>query len=202
MIAAIVLAAGRSTRFGAPKVVAPLAGTSLVRHVVERLQESSIDELLVVAGDEADDIGRAINGTRARLAINANPSAGLSESLRIGLHAVEADAEAILVALGDQPLIDPGVVTLMVAAWRGGRGKIIVPVYNGERGNPVLFDASLRAELMLLEGDHGARDLFDTHSSYVYRLIVDLPAPRDVDTQEDLRDVERALGVGDQGKSR
>ncbi len=197
MISAIVLAAGRSTRFGAPKAVARLAGTPLVRHVVERLQESSIDELLVVAGDEADVIGRAINGTRAHLAVNPNPSAGLSESLRIGLHAAHADAEAILIALGDQPLINAGVVDLMIAAWRGSRGMIIVPVYNGERGNPVLFDASLRAELMLLEGDQGARRLFDTHSASVYRLVVDIPLPRDVDTPEDLRDVEWMMGGPD-----
>ena len=198
MISAIVLAAGRSTRFGSPKVVAPLSGIPLVRHVVERLQESSVDELLVVAGDEADDIGRAINGTRARLAVNPDPAAGLSESLRIGLHAMRTDAEAILIALGDQPLIDPGVIDLMIAAWRGRRGTIIVPVYNGARGNPVLFDASLRAELMLLEGDQGARQLFETHSAYVYRLLVDVPLPIDVDTPEDLREVEKVMDGPDQ----
>jgi molybdenum cofactor cytidylyltransferase len=199
VIAAIVLAAGRATRFGGPKVVAPLAGTALVRHVVERLQESSIDELLVVAGDEADEVGRAINGTQARLAVNPHPEAGLSESLRIGLHASPADAEAILIALGDQPLIDPGIIDLMIAAWRGKRGMIIVPIYNGERGNPVLFDASLRAELMLLEGDQGARPLLDSHSSYVYRLLVDVPPPRDVDTPEDLKEIERLVDGGNRG---
>jgi molybdenum cofactor cytidylyltransferase len=196
VIAAIVLAAGRSTRFGSPKVVATLAGAPLVRHVVERLQEASVDEILVVAGDEADEVGRAINGTRARLAVNPSPAAGLSESLRIGLHASPADADAVLIALGDQPLIDPGIVDLMIAAWRSRRGTIIVPVYNGVRGNPVLFDASLRAELMLLEGDQGARQLFETHSSYVYRLIVDVPPPWDVDTPEDLREVERVIDGG------
>ena len=193
MIAAIVLAAGRSTRFGSQKVVAALGGAPLVRHVVERLQESSVGEFLGVAGDEADDVGRAINGTRARLAVNPDPATGLSDSLRIGLHAAPADAEAILIALGDQPLIDPGVVDLMIAAWRGRRGTIIVPVYSGERGNPVLFDASLRAELMMLDGDQGARQLFETHSSYVYRLILDVPPPRDIDTPADLLDVERVI---------
>ena len=193
MIAAIVLAAGRATRFGRQKVVASLGGSPLVRHVVERLEESSVGEILVVAGDEADAVGRAINGTRARLAVNPDPASGLSESLRIGLHATPADAEAILIALGDQPLIDPGVVDLIIAAWRGQRGTIIVPVYNGERGNPVLFDASLRAELMMLEGDQGARHLFETHSSYVHRLILDVPLPRDNDTPEDLLEVERVV---------
>ncbi len=195
MISAIVLAAGRATRFGSPKVVAPLSGLPLVRHVVERLQRSSVEELLVVAGDEMDAVGRAIHGTRARLAYNPNPEAGLSESLRIGLQAAQANAEALVIALGDQPLIDPDVIDLMIAAWRGGRGKIVVPVYDGERGNPVLFDGGLRAELMLLEGDQGARSLFETHAAVVYRLQVSAPAPRDVDTPDDLRQIEGATGA-------
>lgn len=192
MISAIVLAAGRATRFGTAKVVAPLSGFPLVRHVVERLQRSSVDEVLVVAGDEMDAIGRALHGTRARLAYNPRPASGLSESLRIGLHAAQANAEAILIALGDQPLIDPAVIDLMIASWRGGRGKIIVPVYNGERGNPVLFDGELRADLMLLEGDQGARPLFESHAAVVYRLPVTGPPPRDVDTPQDLREIEGA----------
>lgn len=193
MIAAIVLAAGRATRFGRQKVLAELGGAPLVRHVVERLQETGVEEIIVVAGDEADEMGRAIHGLRARLAVNPRPDEGLSESLRVGLHAAPAAAAAFLIALGDQPLIEPFVIELMIAAWRGGRGMIIAPEYDGQRGNPVLFDGSLRAELMLIEGDQGAKYLIESYASYVYRIPVDRPMPQDVDTMQDLQDVERAL---------
>ncbi|MFN8571550.1 MAG: nucleotidyltransferase family protein [Gemmatimonadaceae bacterium] len=193
MIAAIVLAAGQSKRFGSPKILAPLGGVPLVRHVVERLQDTSVAEIIVVAGDEADEMGRAIHGLRARLAVNPRPEEGMSESLRIGLHAAPADAAALLIVLGDQPLIEPLVIELMIAAWRGGRGMIIAPEYEGQRGNPVLFDGTLRAELMLIEGDQGARQLLESYSSYVYRLPVDRPMPKDVDTVDDLQVVAREL---------
>lgn len=193
MIAAVVLAAGTSSRFGAPKVLAPLSGVPLVRHVVERLRRTVIDAIVVVAGDAAVEIGGALHGTRAVLARNTNPRAGLSESLRVGLQAVPADAEAILIALGDQPLIDPAVVNQLVVAWRAGRGTIIVPEYRGERGNPVLFDASLRADLMQIEGDQGARSLLDARSAGVFRLLTDEAVPRDVDTTDDLRAIASGL---------
>lgn len=194
MIAAIVLAAGKSVRFGGAKVLASLGGAPLVRHVVERLQQTSVGDIVVVAGDEADEVGRAIHGLNARLAVNPRPEEGMSESLRIGLLAAPADAEAILVALGDQPLIDPDVVELMIASWRGGRGRIVVPVYGGQRGNPVLFDHSLRTELMLLEGDQGARRLLESKNNDIYRLHVDSEVPRDVDTADDLVALQREMG--------
>lgn len=173
--------------------MAQLGGMPLIRHVAERLTNTSIDEIIVVAGDEADEVGRAIHGLRVHLAVNPTPDAGLSESLRVGLFAAAADAEAIVVALGDQPLIDSLVIELMIAAWRAEKGKIIVPIHGTVRGHPVLFDGSLRAELMLLEGDEGARRLLESYSSYVYQLSVDGPLPRDVDTPQDLADIERSL---------
>jgi len=194
VISAIVLAAGRATRFGSPKVVAQLFGVPLVRHVVDRLQGTSIGELVVVAGNEANDVEDALVGTPARVVVNPDPAAGLSGSVRVALSAIEEHAEAFLIALGDQPLIDPPVIDHMIAAWREGRGKIIVPVYQRERGNPVLFDRVLRAELMLLEGDRGASALFETHASAVYRLTVSAPLPRDVDTQNDLQKIEEDVG--------
>ncbi|MBV6522244.1 MAG: Nicotine blue oxidoreductase [Gemmatimonadaceae bacterium] len=196
MISAIVLAAGRATRFGTSKIVAPLWGTPLVRHVVDRLQRAGIDEAVVVAGEASEAIAHAVQGTGARVVVNRDPATGLSGSLRVGLRSVSPDADAILVALGDQPLIDASVVDGMIAAWRSLRGTIVVPVYNGERGNPVLFDRSLRPVLEALEGDRGARDLLADHGGAVYRFRVQAAAPKDVDTVDDLAGLERSVGAG------
>ena len=96
-----------------------------------------------------------------------------------------------MVALGDQPEVDPGVVDRLIASWRAGAGQIVVPFYRGERGNPVLFDARLRAALLGLSGDRGAREFIDAHPELVARVAVDGPVPRDVDTPEDLAALER-----------
>jgi molybdenum cofactor cytidylyltransferase len=191
VISAIVLAAGRATRFGSPKVLASLGGTPLVRHVVDRLQRASIDDIVVVVGGEIDDVQQALSGTRARLVVNADPSAGQAESIRVGIQFAHSHAEAILIALGDQPRIDVAVIDQLIIAWRTGRGRIIVPFYNGQRGNPVLFDRSMRGDLMALTGDQGARQLMTTHANVVYRLDIDADAPRDVDTPDDLRELEQ-----------
>src|SRR5262249_45337030 len=148
VIVALVLAAGRATRFGSPKLLAPLAGVPVVRHAVERVCRASVDDVIVVAGEDADQIGRIVSGLRGRLAVNANPAAGMASSLHAGLLVVPPEAEAVLIALGDQPLVDPAVIDLLIAAWRGGRGRIVVPEYDGQLGNPVLFDAALRADLL------------------------------------------------------
>jgi molybdenum cofactor cytidylyltransferase len=196
VIVALVLAAGKGTRFGGPKVLAPLAGVPVVRHATERICQAAVDRVIVVAGKEHDRIGRAVSGLPVQLVVNPDPEAGMAASLRTGLLAVPQETEAILVALGDQPLVDPGLVDRMVAAWRGNRGRIVVPEYGGERGNPVLFDASLRPELMLVEGDRGARGIIDKHDLDVYRLRVDGPPPLDVDNADDLAALERQLAAG------
>jgi molybdenum cofactor cytidylyltransferase len=177
-------------------MLAPLAGLPVVRHAAERLCRASVDAVIVVAGDEHDEIGRAVSGLPVQLAVNVNPGAGMAGSLRAGVLLVPQEAEAILIALGDQPLIDPGLIDLMIAAWRGNRGLIVVPEYDGVRGHPVLFDASLRADLMLVEGDRGARGIIDKHDLDVYRLRVDGPPPVDVDTADDLTALERQLAAG------
>jgi molybdenum cofactor cytidylyltransferase len=196
VIVALLLAAGRGTRFGGAKVLAPLAGVPVVRHAAERLCRASVDRVIVVAGDDHDRIGRAVSGLPVQLAVNADPGAGMAGSLHAGLLVIPPEAGAILVALGDQPLVDPGVIELMIAAWRGNRGRIVVPEYDGVRGHPVLFDAGFLAELLLVEGDRGARGIIDKHDLEVYRLRVDGPPPVDVDTADDLAALERQLAAG------
>lgn len=190
MIGGVVLAAGRGTRFGGDKVLATARGTPIVRHVVDRLAEAGLSPLVVVGGASAAGIRAALAGSEAQVVVNPRPADGLSASLAIGVAALPPDIGAFVVALGDQPGIDAGVVRRLAESWRASAAAAVVPVYRTGRGNPVLFDRTMREELAALTGDAGARELLAAMGDRVVRITVDADAPRDVDTRDDLRDLD------------
>lgn len=189
MIGAVVLAAGRGTRFGGGKVLAPWRGVPIVRHVVDRLALAGLSPVIVVggAGEEASALQGALGGTEARLVVNPRPDDGMSASLRLGVEALPPELSAFVVALGDQPALDIAVVRHMAERWRDSNAAAVVPVYRGVRGNPVLFDDTMRRHLVALRGDAGARDLLEAMGDRVAWVAIDLDAPRDVDTPADLQ---------------
>ncbi len=190
MIAGVVLAAGRGERFGGDKVLAPLHGQPIVRHVVERLHAAGLSPVLVVGGAGVAALRSALADAPARVVENAAWADGLSASLRVGVEAVPDECPAFVVALGDQPLVDVAVVRALVDTWRGSNAAAVVPEYADGRGNPVLFDATMRRRLQALDGDAGARALLEAMGDRAVRLPVATPAPRDVDTPDDLRALE------------
>jgi molybdenum cofactor cytidylyltransferase len=183
VISAIVLAAGLARRFGSAKPLALYGGKPLVRCVVE--QFTGFDVVVVIPAPAAD-YDAALAGASTRRVINERPSDGLSSSLRAGIAALDARTRAVLVALADQPTIDRDVIESIVAEWRNTRALIVAPVYRGERGHPVLFDATVFPELRELSGDRGARDVIERDPSRVRLISVDREPPRDVDTPDDL----------------
>ena len=119
MIAAIVLAAGASTRMGRQKLTLPMAdGRALVRLAVEQVLAAGLDETVVVLGGDAEAVSAALAGLPVRTVANPRYAEGQSTSLRAGLDALGPGTEAVVIALGDQPLPDPGVVRRLVAAFR------------------------------------------------------------------------------------
>lgn len=193
----MLLAAGASRRFGGQKLLAPLAGRALVRRAAERVVAADVAELIVVLGHESEAVRAALRDLNAgpgvkpvRFTLNRRYTRGLAVSLRCGIRAVSETAAAAVVALGDQPSVDPAVIDLLISAWRGGATSIVAPSYHGFRGNPVLFDRSLFAELLHLRGDEGARRLIADHASHVTLISIEAPPPHDVDTRQDLRRVE------------
>lgn len=191
MIAAIVLAAGTSSRFGAPKMLAPLAGRPLVRWTVERVLASSVDEVAVVVGPEADAVRGALAGLPVRCVVNARYTEGQSTSLQVGLAALDGAARAAVIALGDQPSVDAAVIDALIARHRDTHQPIVAPRYQGVRGNPVLFDASVFAELDGVRGDRGARDVIAREPARVAWVELDVPMPRGVEVPGDLEALER-----------
>ena len=187
MIAGVILAAGCATRFGGPKVLAPLGGRAVVRHVADCLRAAGVAPLVVVVGDAEAGVVEALAGTDAATVRNSRPEDGMSASLRIGVDALPEDIGAFVVALGDQPFIDVDMVRHLARTWQESNAAAVVPVYRDGPGNPVLFDATMRRLLRTLRGDAGARDLLHAMADHVVRVTVDADAPRDVDTPDDLR---------------
>ncbi len=191
-IAAIVLAAGRSTRMGAAnKLLADIAGKPMVGHVVEAALASSARPVLVVIGHEASEVRAALAGLDVTFVVNPDYAAGLSGSLKAGIGAVPASADGALVLLGDMPRITAEHLDRLIAIFGAENGRcIVVPTHQGRRGNPVLWPAAFFAEMLQLEGDAGAKRLMTTHADDVREVDLGSDAIfADVDTPQELAQV-------------
>lgn len=186
MISGIVLAAGRSARLGRPKQTLLLDGLPLLSHVLRAARASSLDEVVLVLGHDADKIASAAGDWGQRVVVNPDFAAGQSTSIQAGLAALHSDAEAALVLIGDQPDVGPDVIDAVIQAYHVSGAPIVQPVYRGLPGNPVLFRRDLFPELAGVTGDEGGRSIVRAHAADVVAVsIADRSLPRDVDTEED-----------------
>ena len=200
MIAGIVLAAGASSRLGQPKQLLPFRGRPLLEHMLGLVASAALDEVVVVLGGSAEAILDSVALNGARPVINHDFQAGQSTSLKAGLAAVEDRAEAVVFLLGDQPRLEPAIIDQLIASYRASGGQIVVPVYGGTRGNPVLFSRLTYPLLHALTGDQGARPILRERADLVIELPVEASAPpADIDTWEDYRAALRAAGEPDPG---
>jgi molybdenum cofactor cytidylyltransferase len=162
-VTAIVLAAGRSTRMGANKLLADVAGMPLVRHTVTRTLASGASEVLVVTGHEAEEVKQALAGLLVRFVHNPDYATGIASSVRAGVAAIPAAADAALICLGDMPVVDDRDLNRMISAFNPEEQRqLVVPVHNGQIGNPVLWGRLYFDQLGSLSGDRGARGLLDS----------------------------------------
>ncbi len=190
-VAAIVLAAGSSTRFGSTKQLAHLAGRPLVRATIESLAHAALDEVVVVVGHDARRVEAALQGLPLRVVVNEDHRAGMGGSIAVGIGSLRPTTHAAIVALGDQPL-PAGVLERLIDTWRDGGAAIVVPSYRGTRGNPVLFDASMFPDLRALRREPGARGLIASAEHLVAVVELDRELPIDVDTPADLESLEES----------
>lgn len=181
----IVLAAGMSRRLKRSKQLLDVGGKPLVRHVVERCLASRLEMVWVVVGHEADAVRDALAGLDVRIVVNPAYESGQASSLVTGLDAASDGADAVVVALGDQPFIESRVIDKLIDARRDHRARIAMASYGGDRGHPVLFGHELFAELRGIEGDRGGREVIRRHRDEV-ALVPGGSAhvPLDVDTEE------------------
>jgi molybdenum cofactor cytidylyltransferase len=196
-VAAIVLAAGRSSRM-APrnKLLELVEGKPIVARVAEAALGSGARPVIVVTGFEASRVAAALGDLEVTIVQNPAHAEGLSTSLRTGLQALPADSDGALILLGDMPEIESSDLETLIAAFAADqRRAICVPVRHGRRGNPVLWGAAYFAEMMSLSGDMGAKPLMARHQE----CVTEVPAASDgifadVDTLSDLARLKARTG--------
>jgi molybdenum cofactor cytidylyltransferase len=193
-VAAIVLAAGRSTRMGGPnKLLAELSGKKLVRIAAEQALASKASEVIVVTGHQAELVEQALEGLNVKFVRNPDFAGGLASSVKAGIAAVSEQADGALICLGDMPLIHAELIDRLIEAFAPDRGNlIVVPSAEGRRGNPVLWSRRFFSELMTLDGDIGARHLLSKHGEAVAEVPVEGDSAfLDIDTPQALETARR-----------
>ena len=190
-ITALVLAAGRSSRFeGGNKLLADVAGQPMLRRVLSAVAASKAQEIVLVTGDNGSRMIAAAGPGRWRAVSNPTPELGLSSSICAGLSALGDGTGGALIVLGDMPAVSSSLIDALIAAFEANAGGAIVhPISNeGRQGHPVLWPAALFGELKSLSGDMGAKALFLKHAHLIATVpVADNAAFLDIDTVEDLK---------------
>jgi len=198
LIAGVLLAAGISSRLGAPKQLLAYRGRPLLAHVVENLLASQVDEVIVVLGSKAEEVMVVLAGYPVKVVINREYNTGQSTSLKAGLAALSGAVKAALFALGDQPLVSTQTIDLLIRNYRLAGGGIIAPYFNGNRGNPVLFDRKFFAEICSLSGDVGAREVLGRYPDSLVKVdVLDRGVVFDVDTWVDYNELVNVFKGGE-----
>ncbi len=195
-IAAVVLAAGRSTRMGAVnKMLAEIGGKPLVRIAAEQALASRAKPVIVVTGHERERVEAALAGLNVRFVHNPDYADGLGTSLKAGIGAVPEDADGAIVCLGDMPQVDSQLIDKLIAAFDPERGAlVVVPSIEGRRGNPVVWSRRFFNDLMSINGDIGARHLIGSYAEAVVEVpVAGEAALTDVDTPESLSAVKAEI---------
>ncbi|HXB74389.1 MAG TPA: NTP transferase domain-containing protein [Candidatus Acidoferrales bacterium] len=199
-ISAVILAAGKSSRMGSLKQLLPLGGSTLLENVLTNLRRSQIDEIVLVLGFSADAIRRQTPLDGVKVVVNEAYGEGMGTSVRTGIAQVSPQADAALVVLADQPFVQPETIDQLIRLYRERKPQIVIPVYQGFRGNPVLLDRSVFPELLGLAGDIGCRAVFGSHTENILKAPVDdIGVLLDIDTPGDLETLRQAHAEGKAG---
>ena len=191
-ITAIILAAGLSKRLGRNKLLLPLGDETVLRKTAKAVLASAVSEVILVTGHEEAKVKKAVGDLDVRLTHNPRYAEGQSTSMIAGIEAAHEEAGAYLFVLGDQPLLTPEIVNEVISLYYKSRPEALVaaPVFQVRRGNPTLFSASLRDELLQTSGDAGGRGIIQRLENESPGKIVFLELPNDdmfldIDTEED-----------------
>jgi len=177
---------------GAPKQTMMIAGKPMLERVLDVFAQSSLDETVLVINPVLGWKG----GKRARLriAFNTRSNEGISASVKVGIDALDRRSEAVVIGLADKPLLRTSTIESLLDSHRRTRADIVVPVFRGKRGNPVLFRRGLYQRLCRLKGDVGAKVLIESNEYSVAEVPVnDVGILLDVDTPADLRRARRIV---------
>jgi molybdenum cofactor cytidylyltransferase len=198
VVGAVLLAAGAGARMGGrPKCLLELGGVPLVRRQLIALSGAGVDEVVVVLGHHAHAIEPVLQDFPVTLVRNPDPDAGQVSSVRIGLGALAGKLDAVLVALADMPLVNSQDITALISAYkkRAPGTSVVVPYHAGEPGNPVLFSAEVREQVLLGDANVGCKQWRAANPQAVHRFDTDIRRfGVDVDSPQDLERFERETG--------
>lgn len=184
-ISAIILAAGESTRMGSPKMLLDFNGKSMLECVIGNVSESVIDDIVVVLGAYRTELEKIVSKTSAGFCYNEDYKKGMLSSVKCGFRNIPADAEAVLVFQGDQPLISSKVINEVVKAYRNSGKGIIIPVHKNRRGHPLMVGNKYFSEIEKLSSDEGLRSLSHKFPGDIHEVMTDEAGIlRDFDTFE------------------
>ncbi len=196
-VSALVLAAGAASRLGhRPKSLLQLKGVPLIRRQLEAL--ASCEQPLVVLGHYAELIAPVVESCGARWVLNPKPEAGQISSLRLGLGALSGEAEAVLVALADQPLITAKDIDELIEAYRQRPHgmEVVQPEVKGQPANPVMFSSKVRAEILAARSDVGCRQWQSAHPEQVHHWpSANAHYSTDIDSEQDIKHLRQHFGV-------
>lgn len=190
-LSGVILAAGASSRMGQPKQLLAFGDRGLLQHVVDAAAGSCLDEIIVVLGHRAQDIGAALTlpaSRSVRIVLNPGYAEGQSTSLRVGVGSAYAQADAAAILLGDQPGVTSELIDRVAAAFLAADLPIARPVYVGcgrIPGHPVFLARRIWPEVEQLHGDQGARALLCVHPEWLLEVPAEGEPPTDLDTRED-----------------
>jgi molybdenum cofactor cytidylyltransferase len=191
-IGAVVLAAGTSSRMGEPKQLLCLGGRTVLGQTLENVRGASVAQIVLVLGFAADVIARQPEVEGVTLVINGQFSEGMGSSLRTGIAALNPGIDAALVVLADQPFVRPATLNQLIGGYIESKAQIAIPTYRGFRGNPVLLDRSVFAEVMAITGDIGCRAIFGSHTDGIVKVPVDdVGVLLDIDSKSDFERLQR-----------
>jgi len=199
-IAAVILAAGMSSRMGEAKQLLRLGENTLLGRVLENVRGSRVEEIVLVLGHAAETIKESVAAQSLKVVINEDYRQGMGTSLRVGLSALSGGVDAALIILADQPFVRPATLNLLMDRYLQSGAQIVIPIYRGFRGNPVLLDRSVFGEVMALTGDIGCRAIFGNHLEGIVKAPVeDIGILLDLDNKEDFERLQNfARGTADE----
>lgn len=193
MIWAVILAAGESRRMGTQKLLLPFGEATVVEAVVRTALASGVDRAVAVLGADREAIRARLEPRGVDFAVNERFPDGMLTSIQAGFRALPPEAEAAVVMLGDQPFLPPSVVDTVIRGRRESGKGIVIPVFRGRRGHPVLVDLKYRAEVLSIDPADGLRRLMRGHPDDVAEVEVDDPnILRDLDTPEDYSGLKKS----------
>jgi len=167
MLAAVILSGGASSRMGSPKTLLPYQGRPLLEHLLEITVRPEIGARKVVLGADADSIAKVIPLKANEIVINPDWEKGQLSSIQAAVRKIPAGTDGMLLFLIDHPLISSALVGELIAQFYKSKKPIVLPVYEGRRGHPVIFSASLYDELLRAPLDTGARAVVWAHKDDV-----------------------------------